>query len=157
MKRTTLIASLLLVSHLTYSQETVPASGGDAEGSGGASSYTVGQIVYTTNTGDNGSIAQGIQQAYEILVVMGIDITTIQLEMTVYPNPTTNCLQLKVDSELLDGLTFQLIDLQGKVIENKGLFAIQTTVNMEALPAAIYFLHVRNNNQVIKTFKIIKQ
>ena len=157
MKRTTLIASLLFASQITYTQETVPASGGEASGSGGSSSYTVGQIVYTTPNGANGSMAQGIQQAYEVLVVVGIEITSIQLEMTVFPNPTINNLQLKIDSELLDGLTFQLIDLQGKVIEDRGLFANQTTINMETLPAAIYFLHVKSNSDVVKTFKIIKQ
>jgi hypothetical protein len=42
-----------------------PQAGGEATGSGGSVSYSVGQVVYTTNTGINGSVAQGVQQPYE--------------------------------------------------------------------------------------------
>jgi hypothetical protein len=151
---TTLVA--LIYSVGLHAQETVPATGGDATGSGGSSSYTVGQVVYTTNTGTNGSVAQGVQQPYEISTTVGINETTINLEMSVYPNPTTNYLQLKVDSEKLENLNFQLIDLQGKVIENKKVTASSTILKMEALPKAIYFLNVTKGNQLIKTFKVIK-
>ena len=147
----------LLATIELQAQESPTASGGDATGSGGSSSYTVGQVVYTTNTGSNGSVAQGVQQPYEISITTGVNETTINLEMSVFPNPTTNYLQLKVDSEKLENLNFQLIDLQGKVITNKKVTATTSTINMEALPKAVYFLNVTRNNQTVKTFKVIKQ
>jgi hypothetical protein len=149
-------AFLLLGIGGLHAQESPTATGGDATGAGGTSSYTVGQVVYTTNTGSNGSVAQGVQQPYEISVTTGVNETTINLEMNVFPNPTTNYLQLKVGSEKLENLNFQLIDLQGKVIENKKVTAITSTINMEELPKAIYFLNVTKNNQLIKAFKVIK-
>ena len=155
-KAITSITFLLLGLGGLHAQETVTTSGGDATGTGGTASYSVGQVVYTTATGTNGSVAQGVQQPYEISTTVGINETTIQLELSVYPNPTTNYLQLKVDSEKLENLNFQLIDLQGKVIENKKVTANSTTISMEALPKAIYFLNVTKDNQVVKTFKIIK-
>jgi len=79
-------------------QKNTVASGGNASGSGGSASYAVGQVVYTTNTGINGSVAQGVQQPYEISTTVGINETTIHLGMSVYPNPTTDYLQLKVKS-----------------------------------------------------------
>ena len=139
-----------------HAQENAVATGGEATGTGGSSSYTVGQVVYTTNTGTNGSVAQGLQQPYEISTTVGINETTIQLELSVYPNPTTNYLQLKVESEKLENLNFQLIDLQGKVIENKKVTATTSTINLESLRKATYFLTVTDNNQVVKTFKVIK-
>jgi hypothetical protein len=39
MKTTTLVACLLFATQLIYSQETIPASGGEATGSGGSSIY----------------------------------------------------------------------------------------------------------------------
>ena len=81
---------------MTYAQQTVPASGGDAVGSGGSSSYTVGQVMYTTNTGANGSVAQGIQQPYEISTLVGLEVTDINLELTAYPNPTNNVIHLSI-------------------------------------------------------------
>ena len=152
----TSVAFLFLGLGGLHAQETVLPTGGEATGTGGTASYSVGQVVYTTATGTNGSVAQGVQQPYEISTTVGINETTIQLELSVYPNPTTNYLQLKVDSEKLENLNFQLIDLQGKVIENKKVTANSTTISMEALPKAIYFLNVTKDNQVVKTFKIIK-
>lgn len=138
-------------------QETVTTSGGDASGVGGSSSYTVGQVAYTTNTGSNGSVVQGMQQPYEISITTGVNETTNNLEIAVFPNPTTNYLQLNVESEALENLNFQLIDLQGKVIENKKVLEMQSTINMEALPKGIYLLHVTKNKQAIEIYKVIKQ
>ena len=150
------VAFLLLGLGGLQAQESVNGSGGEATGAVGTASYSVGQVVYTTNTGTNGSVAQGVQQPYEISTTVGINETSINLEMSVYPNPTANYLQLKVDSEKLDNLNFQLIDLQGKVITNKKVNSATTTVAMENLPKAIYFLNVVKNNQIVKTFKVIK-
>ena len=73
-----------------FSQEAIPASGGDASGVGGTLSYTVGQLVYTNNSGNNGSVAQGVQQPYEISTTVGIEITNISLDFIAYPNPTSS-------------------------------------------------------------------
>lgn len=56
-KKIKLCAVLLLGLGLTrlQAQEAIPASGGNATGNGGSASYSVGQVVYTTNTGTNGS------------------------------------------------------------------------------------------------------
>jgi hypothetical protein len=111
-------------------------------------------VVYTTATGTNGSVAQGVQQPYEISTTVGINETSINLGLSVYPNPTTNYLTLKVDDN--SNLNYQVYDLQGKVIENKKVTANSTTISMEALPKAIYFLNVTKNNRIVKTFKIMK-
>ncbi len=153
-KTITSIAFLLLGLGGLHAQETVTTTGGEATGTGGTASYSVGQVVYTTATGTNGSVAQGVQQPYEISTTLGINETAINLEMNVYPNPTTNYLTLKV--EKTEGLTFQLYNLQGKVITNKKVNSATTTVAMENLPTATYFLNVVKNKQIVKTFKIIK-
>ncbi len=46
-----LLAAGLLWAGLAQAQESVNATGGDATGSGGTVAYSVGQVVYTTNTG----------------------------------------------------------------------------------------------------------
>jgi hypothetical protein len=150
------VAFLLLGLGGLQAQENPTATGGEATGTGGTASYSVGQVVYTTATGTNGSVAQGVQQAYEISITTGVKETTINLEMNVYPNPTTNYLTLKVDDFELSTLNFQLIDLQGKVIENEKVNSNTTSINLEKLPKAIYFLNVTKINQLVKTFKVIK-
>jgi hypothetical protein len=137
-------------------QETVIAAGGDASGSGGTVAYSVGQIVYTTNTGTTGSVAQGVQQTYEISIVLGIDNHYIKLELTAYPNPTTNFLTLNVGNAELSTLSFQLYDINGRLIDSRKIISSTETIGMGNLSSAIYFLKVANNNKEVKTFKIIK-
>ena len=49
MKKLNLTLIFLCALQLSYAQETIPSAGGNATGTGGASSYTIGQLVYTTN------------------------------------------------------------------------------------------------------------
>jgi hypothetical protein len=138
-------------------QKAIPASGGNASGSDGSVSYTVGQLLYTTNTGTNGSVAEGVQQPYEISVVVGIEqAKNINLICTVYPNPATDLLTLEVEIADNENLFFQLYDVMGKLMVSKRLIDIKTTISMTNLAPATYFLKVTNNQKVVKTFKIIK-
>jgi len=65
-------------------------------------------------------------------------------------------LKLKVENQQFESLSFQLFDVQGKLVENNKLTSNTTTINLEALPKSTYFLYIIENNQLIKTFKIIK-
>lgn len=151
-----LLAAGLLWAGLAQAQESTNASGGDATGSGGTVAYSVGQVVYTTNTGTNGSVAQGVQQSFEIYTTAGIEELDINLELSAYPNPTTDFLTLSIGNDNFGELTYQLIDLQGKLIETKPLTSNSKNIRMENLPKSTYFLKVSNHQTTLKTFKIIK-
>ena len=153
-KTITSITLLLLGIGGLHAQEISTATGGEAIGVGGSSSYSVGQVVYTTNTGTNGSVAQGVQQAFEISTTVGINQTSIHLEVSIYPNPTTDYLTLKTEES--ENISYQLFNLKGKLIENKKVTTNNTKIQMAELPQAIYFLKVAKNNRIIKSFKIIK-
>ena len=138
-------------------QEAITAAGGEASGSGGAVSYSVGQVVYTTNTGANGSIAQGVQQPYEISVITGLEEAKgMELECAVYPNPATDFLTFKVKNYAHMNLSYQLFDMNGKLIENRKITSNETQINIGMLVPGTYFLKVFDNQKEIKTFQIIK-
>ncbi len=138
-------------------QDAIPASGGDASGSGGTTSYSIGQVVYTTQNGFNGSVAQGVQQPFEISIVTETEqAKNINLVFTVYPNPTVNSLMLNVGNYNKEKLSYQLYDISGKILENKKITDNETSISIENLARASYFLKVTNNDEEIKTFKIIK-
>jgi hypothetical protein len=147
---------LLVVGLTTQAQQATTATGGDATGSGGSVAYSVGQIVYTTHTGNKGSVAQGVQQPYEISVVLGVENSLIDLDISAYPNPTTHFLTLSIGNEISETLHFQLCDLSGKIIERRKISNRTETIHMENLATATYFLKVSNDNNEVKIFKIIK-
>ncbi len=158
-KKLKLSTVFLLVLGLTglQAQESVNTTGSNASGSGGSVSYTVGQVVYTTNTGTNGSVAQGVQQPYEISVVTAIEEAKgINLSVSAYPNPTTDFLNLKVENYDNTNLSYQLFDMNGKLLETKKIEGNQTSIVMSNLVPATYFVKVTESNKEVKTFKIIK-
>lgn len=142
----------------SYSQESIVIAGGNATGTGGSSSYSIGQVAYTTLPGSDGSISQGVQQPYEINTLGNDEFTGINLLMTAYPNPTVDVLNLVVVNDELDNLSYNLYDITGKMIsKNSKITASETSVSMHKLNQGIYFLAVNKNNKTIKTFKIIKK
>lgn len=151
-----LLATGLLWAGLAQAQESTNASGGDATGTGGTASYSVGQVVYTTHTGSTGSVAQGVQHAYEIFTV-GIKETELNILLTAFPNPTTDNLTLQISDYNNEKLSYQLFDMQGKQLSNGQIVAQQTQINMNSLPTATYFVNVVNQeNKKVQSFKIIK-
>ena len=137
--------------------ESVNASGGNAAGTGGSASYSVGQIVYTTNSGANGSVAQGVQQPYEISIVVAAEETQdINLVATVFPNPANEFISLQISNRSTTGMSYQFYDVNARLIESKNIEGSVTKIDMSGLATATYFLKVLDQQKEIKTFKIIK-
>jgi hypothetical protein len=152
-----LLVAGMLWAGLAQAQESANASGGDATGTGGTSSYSIGQVVYTTATGTNGSLAQGVQQPYEISTV-GIKETALNISLTAFPNPTTDNLTLQISDYNNEKLSYQLFDMQGKQLRNGQIVAQQTQINMSSFPKATYFVNVvTQENKKVQSFKILKQ
>jgi len=155
LKTIKIVLFLLLGIGELHAQETVPATGGDASGAGGTSSYTVGQVFYSMHTSTTGLVAEGVQLPYEVLTITGLEeVPGIQL--VCFPNPTTDVLTLQVEDFNIANLSCRLFDINGKFVESHELTSKQTAINMAKLVPAIYFLKVADNQSVIKTFKIIK-
>jgi hypothetical protein len=157
MKKLVLTILTVFVGLPMLAQEAIPATGGDVTESEGSVSYTIGQVLYITNTGTNGSVAEGVQQPYEISVVVGIEhAKDINLICKAYPNPSTDLLILEVESAANEDLYFQLYDMMGKLLVSKKLLNIKTNISMANLAPSTYFLKVTDHQKVVKTFKIIK-
>ena len=142
---------------IVHAQATIPATGGNAAGSGGSVSYTVGQIGYSTISGGNRSVAQGVQQPYEISVVTAIDEAKgINLICSAYPNPTSGFITLKVENYDNASLSYELFDISGNLLEIKKIEGNEITIAFGERSPSVYFLKVTDKNKVVKTFKIIK-
>ena len=157
MNKLKLTLLFLFSLQLSYSQEIVPSTGGDATGAGGTSSFTVGQVFYTSNTSSTGSVSQGVQQAFEIQTLSNPGLLTVQLTAVTYPNPTTDYVVLKITDRVLENLQYSLFDLNGKTIVSKKITTSSTEINMRNFSIGMYLLKLTKKNQPIKTFKIIKK
>lgn len=150
------IVFFLLCLEGMQAQESVNATGGNFSGNGGTVSYSIGQVVYQTYSASNGSVAQGVQQPYEISTISGIDIPEIVLQFSAYPNPTADVLNLAIGNYDHEKLAFQLFDVAGRLVQEQTISEVNTVIDMDRLPTATYYLNIIDNQKTIKTFKVIK-
>ena len=156
-KTTYYVAFLFSIGMLvTNAQENTVSSGANATGAGGSVSYTVGQAFYITSTDSAGSVSQGVQQPIEIQVLLGVEEHEINLYAKVYPNPTTDMINLSIGNTETSGLSYQLFDYAGRILSNNKIENEDTSISMLSYPKAIYLLSVTKDNKTIKTFKILK-
>jgi Secretion system C-terminal sorting domain len=157
MKTATAIIALLAFRHTQASaQQAIIAAGGDAIGSGGTMSYTIGQIDYITLDDAGGIATQGVQQPYEIYPVSIAEQDDIALEYCLYPNPTRASVTLVVTPANLSDLFMRLYDLQGNLILEQRITDVNTILPLEELSSATYLLVVSNPLQELQQFRIIK-
>jgi len=160
-KITTIVLSMFLITGLCqldlHAQQSVNATGGEASGSGGTSSSTVGQIACQTHWAKDAYLAEGVQQPYEISVITAIDeASDISLSLKAYPNPASKYLVLDVGDYQNSFMSYKLYDLSGQCVQQADISKVQSTINMAQLPAGAYLLKVIDRNKELKTFKIIK-
>jgi opacity protein-like surface antigen len=140
-------------------QTAVSASGGNGTGTGGSAAYTIGQPAYTNFGGESGSINLGVQQPNLILTVSTDDLE-ITLSASVFPNPASSSTSLKLEgksaSPIADDLTFNLYDINGKLVLQQAINAVITNIPMDHLTNGVYVLQVTRKNIEIKSFKVFK-
>ncbi len=155
LKNLKLIAILFLWTGWANAQVSINTTGGDASGNDGTVAYSIGQLFYSTNNSASGTISQGVQQPYEIFS-LGIDANKQNISLSIYPNPTADLLQLRLNDNNSGEITYQLFDMKGQLIHSEAVKNNQAYVDMRELPSASYVLHVTNANNLVQSFKILK-
>lgn len=152
-----IILLFVLSATMSFAQNAVTVSGGEANGNSGSVSYSIGQTFYSANVGSNGQVSEGVQQPYEIY-----DVTEVQtaisgaISLSAFPNPTSDFLTLRIDGDYIDGLSCAMFDISGKEIMQQRITSSQTSLDVQQLPPATYFVRVTKGKNEVKTFKIVK-
>ena len=161
MKQIPLLVTFLAFFWVTGSaQSAIVPVGGDAQSNNGSVSYTVGQIaVQTANNSSSISVAEGVQQPYEILTVGVDDYPQITLNAVVYPNPTENLAQLQLNGFDIptDVLRAILYDGNGKMLQTLPVTEDLTSFRIGQYATGTYYLELRDGKRVLKTFKVVRK
>jgi hypothetical protein len=143
---------------VVQAQNSAVSSGGTATGEGGTASYSVGQVFHQTIEGDGGTLSEGVQQPYIIIIETGIETANkIELKAVAYPNPTTDKLILEIADFKIADLSYKITDINGKVIQKSNISSNKTEVSMNTYESGTYLFHINKNNTNVKTFKVIKK
>lgn len=153
MKQYLLPIFVLSVGYLSAQQRTT-GSGGEAASSGGTVSYSIGLIDYSNQSSSSGNLTGGVQQPYE-LFALSVDEWDMNWNLSVFPNPTTNLLFVESETSI-DGLTYAIMDVSGKLIQQGILSELKNTVDLSSLANANYLFQIRVKESNVRTYQITK-
>lgn len=109
--------------------------------------YTVNFVITDTSNND---VACSV--TIEVMEILSVADNEFLNGITIYPNPTTNILNITSKSEPITAIT--LYDISGKAVFQQDNFSeAQKTIDISNVANGMYFLHI--NNRI--TQKIVKQ
>jgi len=151
------VFAMICWSITSFAQQTIPAAGGNVLSSAGSVSYTIGQTFFSSNSDESGSVAEGVQHAYETLVISNVEEQFLDQVFTVFPNPTHDMLVVEGKSQANDQFKLALYDINGKMLLQKDIRSERETIDLSAFSKGTYILQIRDGNQQYSGYKIIRQ
>lgn len=159
-----LLGAAMLMGTMSYAQSIAPQSvnsGGTKMTQANSSlTFTVGELVVLSQTDSDGNSLGGGFTAGATLTTVSIQETDAAiLDVKVYPNPTTELVNIQINHSTIDQVVVTILDLQGKKVYSGKYAGISNVIGINTASYATgnYLLTLKNvNNQVLGTYKIIK-
>jgi hypothetical protein len=162
-----LLGVAMLMGTMSYAQSIAPqavnTAGVKFTQANGSLNFTVGELVVKNQTDANGNtLGSGFTNAATstttVLSVNTPDKTV--LNVSVYPNPTTDLLIVDIASTNLSRLVVEITDLQGKTLSSSQYAGISNKIgiNTAGYATGTYLLLLKNENgNLLGTYKIMKK
>jgi hypothetical protein len=138
-------------------QSNTVSAGGKAVGTSGSSDYSIGQLVYHTYRNDAFSVAEGVQQPFEIIALATEGPEVIYSNLKIYPNPTFSGFYIAFPTTENGTPTYQLTDASGKVIKHGAVTTIENYIATDDLTSGVYILKINKASNTYRGYKIVKQ
>jgi hypothetical protein len=140
-------------------QEVIASAGGYNVASGNAISisWTLGETIVPTFTSQDGSliITHGFQQ--KLIITTVEDNLMNSVKITVYPNPTSEVINVDFDTPTDGEIMIYLLDNKGGLVKTTKIEAATTSkeINMQDLPSGIYYLRL-TKGKLVNVYKVVK-
>ena len=140
----------------TKAQEVIATSGNHYENNEIQISWTLGEPVIETLSNENSTLTQGFHQSKLIVTAIN-EVSVPGVNITAYPNPTSDILKVEVKNVSGQDLIYTLYSPDGRMLVQKQMESDISEIPMYNYVSATYFLKVSSSNTVLKTFKIVKR
>jgi hypothetical protein len=149
---------ILLVSSLSYAQsiskQVIGTSGKTLSNSNLKVSYTVGEPIVGLMTAGGNQLGNGYYPAMD-LQALSIDDATLNVEIKIYPNPTSQ--SLYVSHPEYNSFSIEIVDMNGKQIYT-GTIEKEVPLDVSSYTQGMYLITIEYKESNKKnTYKIIKK
>ena len=157
MKIVTIIIALFVKTAISQTAylELISSSGESSNNTSYQLDWSIGESITSTYNVDNYLITQGFHQnTYSTLLVKDL---AKDIDLYVFPNPTSDILTIRNNTSTFFLGTISITDLQGNVIQQKTITTKEEHLDLSNYADGGYLLLVKQQNELIKIFKIIKK
>jgi hypothetical protein len=137
-------------------QEAVTASGNQTQNSSAQICWTIGEPIIETISDSNNELTQGLHQTYLEVTAIG-EVQEANYSIAAFPNPATEYVEITVDRDSPKNLSFQLFDSNGRLLLEETIKSNRAIVKTAELSPAVYFITIKENQNTIQTFQILKK
>jgi hypothetical protein len=144
------------IGETLLAQEATLVAGGNAAGSDGSVSWSVGQVDYLNVQGSSGAITEGVQQPFELFPLSVEGDLKNPWEVTIFPNPTTANAVIRFSETHVEEFVFVLLDMRGAILQSGRIDGREIELNVSQLPAAVYKVQINSSAGTSQVFKLVK-
>lgn len=157
MKKSILVflTAMFALSLSAQKQEVIASAGGYNSAGGISISWTLGETIIPTFSAGGLILTHGFQQQ---LIVTTIEENLLELvNVTVYPNPASDVLNIKFEVPLDGAVDLYLLTQQGSLVLTDFIEAttVEKQVNMQQFPAGVYFIRLVKG-KLSNVYKVVK-
>jgi len=153
------VALILPVGAQTVKQKVIASAGGYDEAGGISISWTLGETIISTFRDDPENptimLTHGFQQ--QIIVTTVEENLEILVNVTVYPNPASEVLNIRFEKPLDSDMNLVLLSQDGRLVKRDVIEAttFEKQMSMENLPSGIYFLRLIKG-KLSNVYKVVR-
>jgi hypothetical protein len=161
MKKTFLFLLLFTGAVTAAAQSLSPtvlsSNGGSGSAGGNTLSWTMGEVLTETYSGDSVILNQGFQQGDFTITTAVNELEGLGVDVNLYPNPVQHMLTVEFTEFVDQSVQLKLMSLAGKVIMTRTFEnpSARTRLNLNSVSPGTYMLEVRIEERR-KVFKIVK-
>jgi hypothetical protein len=163
--KTTLLGLFItaVLSAQSIAPQSVNAAGTKMTQSNGSLSFTVGELVVLQQVDANGnSLGSGFTNASTIsTTILAVEEPNAEiLQVDVFPNPTSDLVQIRIKESKLEEMQLSVTDLKGRELFQGRYRVLQQSIgiNTAAYPAGTYLLSLKDlSGKLLGTYKIVKR
>lgn len=133
-------------------QQVVSSSGDSFSTPAGFIDITVGEVVVFTGSNGTNDITQGFHQTNWNF--LSTEVLNYQFEATLYPNPTSDNLNIKASA--FESVNYVFMDSQGKIVREGFLTSEETHLHVADLATGMYAITLFKNEAPLVTYQLVK-
>jgi hypothetical protein len=164
LKPIAMLGAAMLMGTMIYAQsispQSVNSSGTKMTQANGSLSFTVGELVVLSQTDSEGNtLGSGFTAGATLTTVSIQETDAAVLDVRVFPNPTSDFVNIRINYSSIEQVLVSITDLKGKEVYNGKYAGLSNVIGINTVSYATgtYVLSLKNlNNQVLGTYKIIK-